>query len=477
MHRTNRKKIRIVLLSALAVILYLAALRYYRGNIKMESCQFTESARELPAYGRGFYRLYRFMITDEETDYERLVSDLYIVDERTGLSLIEINLQNYRDKEISRAGIKNIEGLFQALDSVDKKLIVRFMYDWDGENEKYEPETADVILRHMEQMEGILRGAGDQIFIIQGLFTGNWGEMNGTKYSEDEDMLRLAEKLDDITEPFVYLAVRTPGQWRKITGIEEISEGVLAENRMAGRLSLYNDGMLGNESDYGTYGILKNSEERFTTRKEELDFQDQLCRWVPNGGEVIDDNQYNDFENAVKDLAAMHITYLNEGHDQAVLDKWRAAEVTEEGCFSGMDGYTYIERHLGYRLFIERIDFPDRISGKRLEIGIILKNAGFAPIYIKPEMGVVLYDAEQGTYQSYEVEGDLRRLAGGRESEEELTVTADIPADKLAHTKYEVYFFIDDPERGERILLANEQDVKEYGYHIGNIEVNDWFRL
>ena len=38
------------------------------------------------------------MITDEETDYERLVRELYVGDEKTGLSLIEINLQNYRDQ-------------------------------------------------------------------------------------------------------------------------------------------------------------------------------------------------------------------------------------------------------------------------------------------------------------------------------------------------------------------------------------------
>ena len=477
MHKTDRKRIRFVLSAGLMVMLYFAAVRYYRGNIKMESCQFTESARDVPNSGKGFYRIYRFMITDEKTDYEGLVWELYAGDEKTNLTLIEINLQNYRDKEISRAGRDNIRDLFRALREVDKKLIVRFMYDWDGENEGYEPETIDIILGHMEQLESILREAGDQIFIIQGLFIGNWGEMNGTKYSEDEDLLKLAQKLDDITEPSVYLAVRTPAQWRKITGIEELSESSFFEDPLAERLGLYNDGMLGSESDYGTYGILKNSEEKYSTRKGELDFQNQLCRWVPNGGEVIRDNLYNDLENAIKDLGTMHVTYLNEGHDQDVLKKWKETTVNEEGCFYGMDGYTYIERHLGYRLLIKKADFAYHFSNRCLEISVTMKNAGFAPIYIKPVMGLVLYDSKQGTYQSYEIEGDLRRLAGGSESEEELTVTAAVSAGKLSHTRYEVYFFITDPKTGERIFLANEQDAEEYGYHIGNIEVNDWFQL
>ena len=60
--------------------------------------------------------------------------------------------------------MENIRALFQALDNIDKRLIIRFLYDWDGENEVYEPETIDIILKHMEQMEEILSRAGDQIF-------------------------------------------------------------------------------------------------------------------------------------------------------------------------------------------------------------------------------------------------------------------------------------------------------------------------
>lgn len=474
MHKTAGKRIHFVLSAGLAVMLSFAAVRCYRGNIRMESCQFTESARELPNIDRGFYKIYRFMISDEETDYEELVKGLYDGDEKRGLSLVEINLQNYRDGEISKRGTENIRALFRALDNIDKRLIVRFLYDWDGENEVHEPETIDVILGHMEQLGGILREAGDQIFVVQGLFIGNWGEMNGTGYSEKDDLCRLAEKLNGMTEPSVYLAVRTPAQWRSITGIEEISEDTLGAHPFAGRLSLFNDGMLGNESDYGTYAIRKDSGENFSTRQEELDFQDQLCRRVPNGGEVIHDNRYNDLENAIKDLNTMHVTYLNEGHDLEVLEKWKETTVMEEGCFYGMDGYTYMERHLGYRLLIRKIELNYCFSDRCVEAGVTLKNAGFAPIYVKPEMELILYDGEEGTCRSYEMEGDLRSLLGGSESEKELTVTVDIPVDRLPRRKYEVYFLVTYPDSGEQILLANQQDAEEYGYHIGTIEISGW---
>ena len=47
----------------------------------------------------------------------------------------------------------------------------------------------------MEQLGPVLCEAEKDIFVIQGLFTGNWGEMNGTRYSSSEDMRLLAERL------------------------------------------------------------------------------------------------------------------------------------------------------------------------------------------------------------------------------------------------------------------------------------------
>lgn len=443
----------------------------YQGNIRMENYRFRESARELRNPGRGFYNLYRYEITDEKVNYWQLVQEMYKGDENTTLSLVEINLQKYREGEISEAGMGNMEALFQALGDLDKQLIVRFMYDWDGENEKYEPETIDIILRHMEQVEDVLREASGQIFIVQGLFIGNWGEMNGTKYFGDDDLFRLTEKLDSILEPSIYLAVRTPEQWRRITGLQEASEETLRDHLLAARISLYNDGMLGNESDYGTYRAYEVQGKVITERAKELDFQEELCRFVPNGGEVIDNNSYNDFENAVKDLAAMHVTYLNERHDQAVLEKWKDVKVREKGCFKGIDGYAYIERHLGYRLLIRKAEFHHNTFMDHIEVRVGVGNVGFAPLYSNPKAELIFYDKDQGGHLTYEMSGDLRRLSGGNEKDKTLTLRADIPLEELLHVKYEVYFVLTDPCTGARILLANEQDIGEYGYEIGTIEL------
>lgn len=477
MNKLNRKIFRLIRFAGLVLILFIDIMMLcnYFGNIKVQSYLFTESTKELKNPRRGFYNIYKFMITDEETDYRKQIPTLYAKDENTKLTLVEINLQNYRSRKISKTGMANIRSLLQTLGDLDRQLIIRFLYDWDGENEKYEPETIDVILGHMEQMEDVLEEFGDQIFVLQGLFVGNWGELNGTKYGNEDDLVCLAQKLDDIAKPSIYLAVRTPAQWRNITGVQEISEGALKNYPLAGRISLFNDGMFGNESDYGTYNIQDDKKDRFSGREEELAFQDQLCQWVPNGGEVINDNFYNDFENAVRDLSKMHVTYLNEGYDQAVLEKWKEAEVTEDGIYKGMDGYTYIERHLGYRLLIEDADLSYESVARNLRIGVTIKNVGFAPMYTKPEIRLVLYDIKEETYRLYEMEGNLCQLPGGDEADKRITLVTDISREDLRLTEYEVYFYITDSSTRERILLANEQEAGKYGYCIGNIKVDNWF--
>lgn len=338
--KLNKVKKSIILCSVLLLLVLIGGLAvfYTRGNnVDPQGCSFTESARELRNPGRGYYNIYLFEITDEEVNYRQLVDSLYQKDKDTSLTLIEINLQEYREREISKAGLINIDALFHALKRTDKQLIVRFLYDWAGENEKYEPESLELIKVHIGQLKKIINKHSDQIFMLQGVLVGNWGEMNGTRYSSNAELRELvlcqAEELDSS----IYLSVRMPSQWRGITRIKEPHRENLMEDPLAARLGLYNDGMLGNESDYGTYGTKEAGGEGRLRREDELSFQNELCRYVPNGGEAINDNSYNDFKNAIRDLGIMHVTYLNKGHDEKVLEKWKNTKVTGGGCFHGKD--------------------------------------------------------------------------------------------------------------------------------------------
>lgn len=474
----KRRKAKFIFFSCSFIIIMLmlvfmfSMLRDGEQEIEIKNETFTASSRELNNPNRGFYRLYSFLITDEKQDYTEMVSTLFQEDRDTRLALIQVCLKSYRRGSITEEGLDNIEALFDVLGSLNKKLIVRFTYDNEGENERYEPESMDIILAHMEQLSYILRKYSKNIFSLQGLFIGNWGEMNGTQYNSDEELRRLAEKLARVTDQTTYLAVRSPAQWRGIMQSQETDSG----NIFTGRFGLFNDGMLGNESDYGTYRTGENADDGVPfprlEREEELIFQNELCKRVPNGGEVIHDNIYNDLENAIKDFEVMHVTYLNSGYDQAVLEKWAETAITEAGCFEGMDGLTYIERHLGYRLMIVNAGLQYNSGENKLSAEVTLKNVGFAPLYEETEIQVILYNEKTEQTIVYPVVQDLYTLSGGSEKKDELTLSVEIPFQELSEKEYTVYFSIVDSDTGELILLANEEDAEWYGYRIASFSVS-----
>ena len=70
------------------------------GRVKTDTVEFKESAQKLDNPNRGFYYIYDFWITDTETDYRRLVTERYEKDTDTELTLVQISLQAYREKEI-----------------------------------------------------------------------------------------------------------------------------------------------------------------------------------------------------------------------------------------------------------------------------------------------------------------------------------------------------------------------------------------
>lgn len=431
----------------------------------------TQSARQLDNPDRGFYRIRAYTIQPEPQQFQQTEGEKDEASHGRVLELVQINLKRFRSGEITPAGLENVENLFRFLEERPLRYIVRFLYDWDGNAAATEPESMGVILNHMRQLSPILKAHADCIFLMQGLFVGNWGEMNGTPFVSRESVTRLAAELAADTAEETFLAVRTPVYWRKVIGGERFD----ASNPLAVRLGLYNDGILGNSGDCGTYvGAAEDRADPFASwsRAEELAFQETLCQWVPNGGEVVLDNPLNDFESALNALRTMHITYLNWDYDRAVLDKWAAA-VVEEPPYEGMDGLTYMERHLGYRYWIESAFCRYSFLSGQLHVGAKLKNEGFAPIYAANQLTLTLVGREECL--RFPLSADLRTLPGGNRREETLAAQADIPLKALQETEYDVYLEV--RAASQRLALANEQEPGEYGFYLGRFCVRrpDWY--
>lgn len=360
----------------------------------------------------GLYRIYRFDASSEWTQNhdEVLIEDCQ-PDPDMSLALVEINLKAYNSCPLPESALNIIERVFLTFESYGVQMILRFLYDWDGVNIQTEPKSIETILLHMEQISPLLRDYERDIYIIQGLFIGNWGEMHGSRYIKNNSLYRLFAKLKTCVGENTYIAVRSPALWRLL--LKSFDPPASWNDAWLLKLGLYNDGMMASENDYGTYGTLhraevKNFEDKMH-REYEMKFQNSLCQFVPNGGEVVHQNSFNDFEMAVETMQTLHVSYINSEYDTEVLDKWKRTVLGSNwGPWKGKSGYDYIAGHLGYRYRIERVRVsPDKNQRDHVLVELQIKNTGFSICYRRLNLYLVVYgenDTETEELEQYETE-------------------------------------------------------------------------
>lgn len=431
----------------------------------------TESAKELQNPYIGWYQIHGYKLS-EEASFD--ISKIRESEEKAGLVLLEFNLQDYAAGPIGDRGLALLNQLLHCWQSTDRQLIVRFFYDWDGNAMSAEPQELSIILTHMSQTSEIVNRYKDCVYIMQGIFIGSWGEIHGSRYANDEDMKTLISHLASVTAPEIFLAVRTPQQWRLLTdSAEPLNESGAFQGTLSSRLSLFNDGMLGSDTDLNTYAAAPAPEgfpfSHKRSRQEEIEFQNRLCAYVPNGGEVVIPNPCNDFPAAVRDLKATRVSYLNSAYDEAVFSKWRNAFCTEDPLFSGMNGFDYISRHLGYRYVLRSSECTSVLPWEKdTELTVTLQNTGFSGCYRPFDVALTLREPVTDRSFTLPVKTDTRSWDPGVQ----IHLSLPIRIREYATGTYDLYLKISDPVSGRIIELANEEASNEYGYALGQLDIS-----
>lgn len=136
-----------------------------------------------------------------------------------------------------------------------------------------------------------------------------------------------------------------------------------------------------------------------------------------------------------------------------------------------MDGLTYMERHLGYRLVLRESGLSYDFKSDVLTAEAVLQNVGFAPVYKEADARILLWNGESGQLHSYELQQDVRELPGGTEKEKLLRFRMELPLAGMPPGSYQILFEITDAATGRRILFGNEQEPGEHGYQLGTMEL------
>lgn len=216
----------------------------------------------------------------------------------------------------------------------------------------------------------------------------------------------------------------------------------------------------------GTYGSLSRSASTSfmdkLNRYDEVLFQTQLCRYVPNGGEVLNASALNDFKPALRTLAAMRISYLNSNYDRSVLDKW-ARGFSGMGAFRKLSDLQYIEAHLGYRY--EMLKREVIVEGTRCYVKCSVANRGFSPCYRPMNVHFVLCGERGNILLEQQVDTDVR--AWLPDSAVQLSCQFDLP--EGAAERLILGLRLMDPQTGREIRLCNTPPLAFLTNPIGEV--------
>lgn len=349
---------------------------------------------------KGWYGLYPFVIS-EEPYFDNLVWSLADGDV---IALVRIDIGRRQpgvgtDSPFTDAELDRADRILTWFEKHSREVILRITYDTEGKGMEHEPSIIKNVAGHMRQLGPVIAAHADNIIVHQGIFVGSWGEMHDSKFLSENAVCELYETLVSACGNKVRIAVRTPMQHRFImkyltrymgTGNADTDTDIL-------RPALYNDAILSSEDDMCTYA---------GGRTVWADYQDEVCTYAVCGGEAIHDNPLNDYDNAVKELANMHITYLNRQYDMAVLDKWRSN-----------NGYDYIGTHLGYRFVVTDTavgrDAEEETGSKTqtgvgsIYINVRIANRGFACVYDRVRLLAEFRGKDGGCISRAEVMSDM----------------------------------------------------------------------
>ena len=358
-------------------------------NKKHFTVRFPEEGREVCTNpGRGWYHIYTFTLDKREKD--GLLYQPYWDDET--LVLVRFDIGAFRGMSLSEEALEYADEILKCFHSRGKEIILRVLYDTQGKGMEREPTLFSIVLTHMRQLGAVVRAYESDILITQGLFIGNWGEMHGSKFLDQEYIRKLYAAWRKAIGPDIRIALRKPSFCRM---------AVTNENDKAVP-GVFDDAIFGSENHMGTFGVKRRADSAWTEDwciADEIGYMQETCGQIPFGGEVLS-GQNPAAKEMLRALCGLRVSYLNSIHEEQVLNRWKQMEYGEWGSF-----YQYIGAHLGYRFVAgSAVFYTDRIE-------VEIANTGFSNICDKTELALVR-ENEDGTEEVYQADYDLRMLAG-----------------------------------------------------------------
>lgn len=477
-------------------------------GLVLQDLDYTDHLQTLPNYDRGFYYSQALHVKVEgskpiEKPYGKLVHLRADIAEFSSRAWLKIDTTGGRrdttwgkSQDLTEDALNVLQTTFDNIRNNGSKVIVRFCYDpwFDGHsNTTAEHEW---VLRHIEQLAPLLTKNVDIIVALEMGMHGAFGEMHSDTAITYPRVAEAVNKMLRLTPPELKILTRTGNYSAAVLGFENwgvdfnIDSDVFkriaeAKGDTMYRVGMFNDGYLGTQYDYGTWGAdCKTS----ICREEGVAWLEKYSINTPYGGEAVATASGYQVINTPEFLAyegfRTHTSYLNMHWNNNVVDGWKAAHFAgkdyeyDGSKIDTLTGFKYIDDHLGYRFVLRESWLPDTIgSSRHFQAKLKIQNVGFGnltkdqPVYLLIEqdrdMGGLAVEpgGDSLLLENLDFRNVLSRKIVVADGDTNMTfdgvndVDIDVKDCPMAYGKNDVYLLVDD------VSFANKSSRDPFVFH------------
>jgi hypothetical protein len=411
----------VVQIAVLGIFLFATAPLFAAGLVK-QSIDTTDAMATLENFDRGFYTPQVLHLKPSggkpiEKPYGKLLHLRAEISEFSSNAWLSIDTTGGKrdtirgvSQDLTEDALNVLQQTFDNIRDFGGRVIVRICYDpWYNGRSNVTPEHKWV-MRHVEQLAPVLSKNTDVIVALEMGMHGAYGEMHSdTSITYD----RVAEAVNLMlrsTPPELKILTRTGNYSAKVLGFdnwgvdfhidgEKFAEIAKAKGDTMYRVGMFNDGYLGTQYDYGTWGAdCKTS----ICREEGVAWLEKYSINTPYGGEALTTADGYQVINTPEFLAyegfRTHTSYLNIQWNNNLIDSWKKTPFKQKDFdydparVDSLSGFKYINDHLGYRFVLRESWLSDTVGADGiLRAKLRIQNVGFGNLTRKMKASIYIH--------------------------------------------------------------------------------------
>ena len=395
---------RVVVLTALSLVLFHAPV--LAAGLVKQNIDTTDAMATLENFDRGFYtpqvlHLKPLGGKPIEKPYAKLLHLRAEISEFSSHAWLGIDSASGdtirgKDQDLTEDALNVLQQTFDNIRKDNGHAIVRICYDpWYNGRSNVTPDH-EWVLKHVKQLAPVLSKNTDVIVALEMGMHGAYGEMHSDTNITYDRVAEATNLMLRSTPPELKILTRTGNYSAKVLGFddwgvdfhidgEKFAEIAKAKGDTMYRVGMFNDGYLGTQYDYGTWGADCATS---ICREEGVAWLEKYSINTPYGGEALTTAENYEVINTPEFLAyegfRTHTSYLNIQWNNNLIDSWKKTPFKQKDFdydparVDSLSGFKYINDHLGYRFVLRESWLSDTVgSDGILRAKLRIQNVGF----------------------------------------------------------------------------------------------------